>query len=229
VGGLFRRCKAKPKTGRPRHQKADSQEREAFKKSAEHLGLATEHEAREQQSSEQPLKVLAFDEARFELLNWNKRRYCPKGFRPPSIVSRRYEWTYHLYVEVEPTTAKSVCAYLPRVDARCLEAFLEHLGKKKYADHRVILVLDNAPSHLSKAVVLPENVSLLKLPPYSPELNPVERCFQEFRRELSSKIFEDIDSLQAALSVGLEPYRRERERLRNLTGFPWWRAAADAL
>jgi transposase len=76
---------------------------------------------------------------------------------------------------------------------------------------------------------LPENVSLLKLPSYSPELNLVERCFQEFRRELSSKIFEDIDSLQAALSVGLELYWRERERLRNLTGFPWWRAAADAL
>lgn len=80
---------------------------------------------------------------------------------------------------------RAFCAYyLPRVDARCLEAFLEHVGKK-YADHRVVLVLDNAPSHLSKAVVLPENVSLLKLPPYSPELNPVERWFQEFRRELS--------------------------------------------
>jgi transposase len=143
-------------------------------------------------------------------------------------VSRRYEWTY-LYAAVEPTTAKSVCAYLPRVAARSLEAFLKHLGKKKYADHRVILVLDNAPSHLSKAVVLPEDVSLLKLPPYSPKLNLVERWFQEFRRELSSKIFEDIGSLQAALSRVLKPYRRERERLRSLTGFPWWRAAADAL
>ena len=117
-------------------------------------------------------------------------------------MSRRYEWTY-LYAAVEPTTGESVCAYLPRVDARCLEAFLEHLGKK-YADHRVILVLDNAPSHLSKAVVLPENVSLLKLPPYSPELNPVERWFQEFRRELSNKIFENIDSLQAALTGVLD-------------------------
>lgn len=144
-------------------------------------------------------------------------------------MSRRYEWTYHLYAAVEPTTAKSVCAYLPRVDARCLEAFLEHLGKKKYADHRVILVLNNAPSYLSKAVVLPGNVSLLKLPPYSPELNSIERWFQEFRRELSSKIFEDIGSLQAALTGVLEPYRRERERLRSLTGFPWWKAAADAL
>ena len=126
-------------------------------------------------------------------------------------MSRRYEWTYHLYVAVESATAKSVCAYLPRVEARCLEAFLEQVVKKKYADHRVILVLDNAPSHLSKAVVLPENVSLLKLPSYSPKLNPVERWFQEFRRELSRKIFGDIDSLQAAPSGVLEPYWRERE------------------
>lgn len=90
-------------------------------------------------------------------------------------------------------------------------------------------MLDNAPSHLFKAVVLPENVSLLKLPPYSPELNPVERWFQEFRRELSNKVFENIGSLQAALTGVLEPYWREPERLRSLTGFPWWRAAADAL
>ncbi len=90
-------------------------------------------------------------------------------------------------------------------------------------------MLDNAPSHLSKVVVLPENVSLLKLPPYSPELNPVQRWFQEFRRELSKEIFEDIGSLQAALSGVLEPYWREPGRLRSLTGFSWWRAAADAL
>ena len=55
----------------------------------------------------------------------------------------------------------------------------------------------NAPSHLSKAV------------------------FEEFRRELSNKIFEDIGSLQAVLTTGvLEPYWREAERLRSLTGFP---------
>jgi hypothetical protein len=54
------------------------------------------------------LKVLAFDEARFGLINWHRRRYCPMGFRPPYIVKRSYEWTY-LYAAVEPTTGESFC------------------------------------------------------------------------------------------------------------------------
>ncbi len=72
------------------------------------------------ESSEKPLKVRAFDEARFGLINWHRRRYCPKGFRPPYIVHRRYEWTY-LYAAVDPTMGESCCAYLPRVDGACLE------------------------------------------------------------------------------------------------------------
>ena len=61
---------------------------------------------------EKPLKVVAFDEARFGLINWHRRRYCPRSFRPPYIVRRSYRWTY-LYAAVEPTTGESFCLYLP--------------------------------------------------------------------------------------------------------------------
>ena len=49
------------------------------------------------------MKVVAFDEARFGLINWHHKRYCPIGFRPPRVVRRRYEWTY-LYAAIEPAT-----------------------------------------------------------------------------------------------------------------------------
>jgi hypothetical protein len=61
------------------------------------------------------VKVLAFDEARFGLINWHRRRYCPKGFRPPYVVKRSYKWTY-LYAAVEPTTGESFWLYLPGMD-----------------------------------------------------------------------------------------------------------------
>ncbi len=105
---------------------------------------------------------------------------------------------------------------------------MEHLSEA-YADHRLVLVLDSAPSHTSKEIELPENVSLLSLPSYSPELNPVERWFQEFRRTLANRIFETIESLQEALTQALEPYWEEPARLRSLTGFSWWTEAIDAL
>jgi hypothetical protein len=57
---------------------------------------------------------LAFDEARFGLINWHKKRYCPRGFRPPYVVHRAYEWTY-LYAAVDPTTGESFSVFTFRV------------------------------------------------------------------------------------------------------------------
>jgi hypothetical protein len=74
-----------------------------------------EEESSERDSSNKPLKVLAFDEARFGLINWHRRRYCPKGFRAPYVLRRAYEWTY-LYAAVDPATGESFCLYLPGMD-----------------------------------------------------------------------------------------------------------------
>jgi transposase len=142
-------------------------------------------------------------------------------------VRRAYEWTY-LYAAVDPVSGESFCAYLPGMDGGCLEAFLGHLGEA-YADHRLLVVLDGAPSHRSKEIACAENVDFLRLPRYSPELNPVERWFQEFRRVLSNKTFQTVELLQEALSRALKPYWDEPARLRGLTGFPWWVEAVDAL
>ena len=115
------------------------------------------------------------------------------------------------------------------MDGMCFEEFLGHLGEI-YADHRLVVVLDGAPSRpFSKEIELPESASLLPLPSYSPELNPVERWFQEFRRTLANRVFETIESLQDALTRVLESYWEEPARLRNLTGFAWWTEAIDAL
>jgi transposase len=184
-------------------------------------------QSEERGSSGKPLKILAFDEARFGLINWHRRRYCPKGFRPPYKVRHAYKWTY-LYAAIDPTTGESLCLYLPGMDSLCLEAFLKHLGEA-YSDHHLLVVLDGAPSHTSSQITLPENVSLMRFLAYSPELNPVERWFQEFRRALSNKIFETVEPLQEALTKALEPYWRDLARLRSLTGFSWWVEAIESL
>jgi transposase len=170
---------------------------------------------------------MAFDEARFGLINWHRKRYCPKGFRPPYIVRRTYKWTY-LYAALEPTTGESFCLYLPGMDSGCLQSFLEGLSEA-YPENHLLVVLDGAPSHRSEEIVFPENVDFLRLPAYSPELDPVERWFQEFRRELSNKAFETVELLQKALGQALLPYWEEPARLRQLTGFSWWVEAVNAL
>ena len=173
------------------------------------------------------MKVLAFDEARLGLINWHRRRYCPKGFRPPYVVRRSYEWTY-LYAAVEPTTGESFCMYLPGMDDGSLEVFLDELSRA-YPDNYLLVVLDGAPSHRSEKIEHPENVSLLELPPYSPELDPAERWFEEFRRKLSNMTFESVALIQEALTRTLSPYWEEPALLKRLTGYPWWVEAVESL
>lgn len=171
---------------------------------------------------------MAFDEARFGLINWHRRRYCPEGFRPPWIVKRTYKWTY-LYATVEPTTGESFSLYLPGMDDGCLGVFLDELSKT-YPDHHLLIVLDGAPSHRSEQIVRPGNVSLLLLPAYSPELDPVERWFREFRRQLSDRTFETVVLLQEALSRTLRPsYWEDPSPLKGLTAYPWWVQAVNSL
>jgi putative transposase len=114
------------------------------------------------------------------------------------------------------------------MDRGCLQGFLEGLSEA-YPHNHLLVVLDGAPSHRSEEIVWPENVSFLGLPAYSPELDPVERWFQEFRRELSNKAFETVELVQEALGQALLPYWEEPARLRQLTGFSWWVEAINAL
>ena len=79
------------------------------------------------------------------------------------------------------------------MDSGCLQSFLEEISEAAYSENHLLIVLDSAPSHRSEQIVCPDNVELLRLPAYSPELNPVERWFQEFRRELSNKAFETLE------------------------------------
>jgi transposase len=114
------------------------------------------------------------------------------------------------------------------MDGGCLRTFLKGLSEA-YPDHHLLVVLDGAPSHRSEEIELPENISFLRLAAYSPELNPVERWFLEFRRALSNRLFESVELLQGAISRTLEPYWQDPGRLRQLTGYSWWVQAVSSL
>lgn len=163
---------------------------------------------------------MAEDEARLGLISWHKRRYSHQGQRPACVQKRDYEWTW-FYTAVEPMTGEEFSLYLPNLDGACYEVFLAELAKK-YPDDVIIIVCDNAPAHRKKDLVVPDNVIHLFLPPYSPQLNPAERFFMEFRRALANKLFDSVKALQAAVTNILESFREDKERLELLTNFPWW-------
>ena len=163
---------------------------------------------------------MAFDEARFGLFSWHKRRYCPYGHRPLLITRRVYDWTW-FYAAVEPTSGEHFCLYLPRLDGACFEVFLHELSLA-YPEDLILLIIDNASAHTKKDLQIPENIRFVFLPPYSPECNPAERWFLEFRRALANHLFDSIDDVHAALSKVLADYTADPELLSLLTDFPWW-------
>jgi transposase len=153
---------------------------------------------------------------------WLRRRWCPRGARPPWVVEDRYEWLW-LYAAVEPATGDGFFLLLPGVSTEWFRLFLAEFAKEA-AGRRVGLVLDGSGSHRA-GLAWPEHVTPVPLPPYSPELNPAEQVFRLLRAKLANRVFADLAELEAALTEQLRGFWDRPASLRQLTAYPWWTAA----
>ena len=96
--------------------------------------------------------------------------------------------------------------------------FLTEL-KKKHPDQHVVVVIDNAPCHKPKVLHAIPGMTLVHLPPYSPELNPAERYFEELRRATADELFTTMDDLEQRLTDTINTWTPER--LKRLCGYDW--------
>lgn len=120
-----------------------------------------------------------------------------KGVKPICPYQHNFENTY-LFGAFSPITGSSLILDLPYCDAACFQIFLNHfsgLNKKEYK----ILILDNGAFHKAKSLKIPENICLVFLPAYSPELNPAEKVWWVLKQELKCKTFENIKHLKKEL------------------------------
>ena len=86
----------------------------------------------------------------------------------------------------------------------------------------MLIVVDGASSHVSKDLLVPENIRLLRLPPYAPELNPQEHVWDEVReKEFPNRVFADLGSVIRQLETGLPRLAANTAGLRSLTAWPW--------
>ena len=164
-------------------------------------------------------RVFFADEARLGQQGTLTRVWARTGSRPAAVKQTRYEWVY-LYAAVGPATGESVALLAPNVDAGTFGAFLQMLSGELKAGEFAVLVLDGAGWHRAKATRVPDNVVCLLLPPYSPELNPVENLWHYLRsHHLSNRAYADYDHL---LDAGTEAWRRlTPEVLRSVCRCPY--------
>jgi transposase len=130
---------------------------------------------------------------------------------------------------VRPGTDDAFALILPEATAETMRVFLEEFAKTIPHDAHVAMLLDQAGWHGAKALRVPENITLVPLPPYSPELNPAEPVWLYMRnRFLSFRVYSGIDAIEDALCAGWNKLRAESGRLTTITGFPWIKQALPA-
>ena len=121
---------------------------------------------------------------------------------------------------MQPATGQSFALVLPEVSTVAMQAFLDEFSKTLAGDEHAAMVLDQAGWHTAHALAVPDNVTLVLLPPYSPELNPVERVWLFLReRHLSHRLLAGYDAIMDALCKAwnhLTP-----KRLHTLTSYPY--------
>jgi transposase len=123
------------------------------------------------------------------------RRWAPRGSRPTAVKQTEYEWVY-LFGAVNPVTGDSSALLAPTVNTAYMNHHLRFISEQVGPDTQVVLVLDQAGWHLSQDLQVPKNITLLHLPPYSPELNPVERLWASLKSHyLSNRVYEGYDHL----------------------------------
>ena len=155
------------------------------------------------------------DEARFGRLS--RCRYCwaKRPLRPMVKAMLTHQYVY-AYGAVSIADGCFDSLVLPHVNGQCMGLFLNEIAHR-YPQENIIMVLDGAGWHKNQARVLPANLKLHFLPPYSPELNPVEHLWDELpEKNFHNRAFETIDALEDTLVAALRTLELDQARVQNI-------------
>jgi transposase len=131
-----------------------------------------------------------------------------------------HEYTY-AYAAVDVVSGELDSLILLHVNTACMQVFLDEVAAR-HAEQRVVMVLDGAGWHTGAELKVPTNMWLLPLPPYAPELNPVEHVWDELReKHFHNLVFNSLDALEDHLAVSLLTLENDHDRIRSIVAWPW--------
>ena len=144
--------------------------------------------------SDKKIRLMFQDEAGFGRINRPKYCWCRKGIRPSVPCHHIREYRY-AYGAVEPLTGNGYFLVMPYCNTACMSIFLKQLSEK-YRDDIILLCCDGAAWHKSAGLELPDNIVLFHIPPYTPEMNPIEQIWKEIRkRGFRNEVFASLDKV----------------------------------
>jgi hypothetical protein len=171
---------------------------------------------------DQPVEIWFQDEARVGQQGTLTRLWAKRGARPRAPRDRRYEWA-HLFGAICPARAVGAAWVVPKANAWAMTLHLQEISRQVASGAHAVVILDGAGWHQAGGELrLPPNISLLPLPPKSPELNPVENVWEYLRQNsLSLRVWDDYDAIVTTCCDAWNALMAMPERIASITRRDW--------
>jgi hypothetical protein len=168
-----------------------------------------------------PVEVWFHDEMRLGQKNPRTRRWARRGTRPRALADLRTKSAY-LFGAICPKRGTGAAIVMPSANTEAMQHHLDEIARSLAPKAHAVIVLDQAGWHTTGKLRLPENLSLLPLPPKSPELNPVENVWQFLRQnKLSNRIFGSYEAIVAAACEAWNSLLADPARITSIRTRQW--------
>lgn len=170
---------------------------------------------------QKPLEVWFQDEARVGQQGIITRIWARKGTRPRALRDTRYTWSY-IFGAACPARGIAAGLILPYVNAKAMSLHLAEISKSVAPGAHAILILDGARWHGAKTLAVPSNITLIKLPPYAPELNPMENVWAYLRaNKLAITVFDTFEQIVEKCAKAWTFFPEDPARIKSITQRKW--------
>lgn len=170
---------------------------------------------------EDTLELWTQDEARLGLKPVLRRVWSPRGTRPVATARPCYEWLW-LYAAVHPVSGRVFWLVLPYLNAQLMQRFLDEFARTHAPPgKRIVMLTDGAAAHRAKCLRVPERITLVQLPAYTPELNPTERLWSLVREGVANRDFSTLDELEQTVCTRCQKISAAPAQVTALTNYHW--------
>jgi len=208
---------------RPRHRRADPQVQEKFR-----LGLPAHLQALREAHPGKHLRVYFQDESRFGQQGTTTNVWARRGSRPTAVRQTEYQYLWVLgAVCAETGHAEGLLS--PRLNTQVVNLFLEQFSQTLAPDEHAAMIWDGAGFHVSGQLQVPANVTIIQLPPYSPELNPIENLWHYLKSHFwSNRAYADYDELEQAAVHAWQQAVLDADLMKTVCNAPYAKGATSS-
>jgi transposase len=111
---------------------------------------------------------------------------------------------------------------LPYLNAEMMQLFLDEFARSEAKGKRIVIVMDQATAHRAKALRVPDRITLVDMPAYSPELNPTERLWPLVKEPVANRMQESLAELERMICARCKAISQQQAQVPALTNYHWW-------